>query len=65
MATTLKSDPHLVRIANALDEHQRRRKNTVDREPLKHVDRELRDVLSDSSDEQAVKEDLEERGVSE
>jgi len=65
MATTIKPDRHLVRIENALDEHQRRRKDTADREPLKHVDRELRDVLSESSDEQAVEEDLEERGVSE
>jgi len=63
MPTTLK-DPHLVRIENALDEHQRRRRDAVDREALKDVDRELRDVLSESPEEQAVEEDLQERGVS-
>jgi len=63
MPTTLK-DPHLVRIENTLDEHQRRRRDAVDREALKDVDRELRDVLSESPEEQAVEEDLQERGVS-
>jgi len=64
MVTNLNADSHLVRIENTLDEHQRRRKHTVDREPLKHADRELRDVLSQSPDEEVVEEDLNERGVS-
>jgi hypothetical protein len=64
METKGNVDPHLVRIENTLDEHQRRRKGGVDREGLKYVDRELREVLSQTPEEQAVEEDLDERGVS-
>jgi len=63
MATKLNVDQHLVRIERSLDEHQRARRGTVDREALKDADRELTDVLSDTPEEQAVEEDLKERGV--